>query len=47
MLSNVTKHEEILKPPEHHVHHGFEGKTKRGKTLKKQIVVQTWKIEYN
>lgn len=47
ILSNVTKHEEILKTPEMHVHHGFEGKRKPAKRVKKQKVVQTCKIEYN
>lgn len=41
MLSNVNDFKEILKPPEIHVHHGFEGESKRGKTVKKQIVVQS------
>ena len=41
MLSNVTDFKEILNSPETHVHHGFEGKRKTGRTLKKQIVVQS------
>ncbi len=46
----MTKHDQILrniKYPEMHVHHGFEGKSKSSRTLNKQIVVQSWKMEYN
>lgn len=47
MLSNVNGHEEILNHLKIHVHHGFEGEQKGGKKANKQIVVQTWEIEYN
>ena len=36
-----------VKTPEMHVHHGFEGKCRIGKASNKQIVVQTWELEYN
>lgn len=34
-LSNVNKFKEILNSPQMHVHHGFAGMNKRGKTSSK------------